>query len=62
MKGSPPEAAPVPAAASSSAPASDVLPSVESPDFEKFLESDAFGKFVESEDSLMKWVDSVAAE
>ena len=62
MKSKAPEAAAAPAAAASTAPSSDILPSVESPDFEKFLESDAFGKFVESEDSLMKWVDSVTAE
>ena len=63
MKGSSPEEpAPAAPAAVSSSPSSDVLPSVESPDFEKFLESDAFGKFVESEESLMKWVDSIAAE
>lgn len=63
MKGSPEPAAEAPAAVEA-APAStgDVLPSVESPDFEKFLNSDAFGKFVESEESLMKWVDSVAAK
>jgi len=63
MKGPPPpKAAPTPSAPSTTASSSEILPSVESPDFEKFLESDAFGKFIESEDNLMKWVDSVSAE
>lgn len=62
LSGKSPEPAEAPAAtAPSASPSSDILPSVESPDFEKFLGSDAFGKFVESEESLMKWVDSVAA-
>mmetsp|Transcript_8545 Transcript_8545/g.12411 ORF Transcript_8545/g.12411 Transcript_8545/m.12411 type:complete len:139 (+) Transcript_8545:58-474(+) len=63
MKGKPeeePVAASTAAAATSSG---DIPPSVESADFEAFLNNDAaFGKFLESEESMMKWVDTLSQD
>ena len=63
LKGSPPEA-PVPVAEPTvAATSSDTIPSVESPDFEKFInDDDALGKFVESEERMMKWIDTLSKE
>lgn len=51
------KAEPEPAAASSSpAVATTGIPSVDSPEFEKYLETDAFYKMLESEDQINKVV------
>ena len=56
-KTEPAKAEPEPAAASSSpAVATTGIPSVDSPEFEKYLETDAFYKMLESEDQINKVV------
>ena len=64
LKGSPPEPTPVAAPAVLVATSSsDTIPSVESPDFEKFInDDDALGKFVESEERMMKWIDTLSKD
>lgn len=63
LKGSPPEPTPVAAPAVVATTSSDTIPSVESPDFEKFInDDDALGKFVESEERMMKWIDTLSKD
>lgn len=48
--------------AASTAPVAAItggVPSVESPEFEKYVESDAFTNMIESEEQLLQWVASV---
>lgn len=60
VSSSPPAPEPVAVApAASTGTDSDILPASDSPDFEKFIESDVFNKFVENEESVMKWVGSL---
>uniref|UniRef100_A0A7R9W4Z7 Uncharacterized protein n=1 Tax=Pseudictyota dubia TaxID=2749911 RepID=A0A7R9W4Z7_9STRA len=54
-----PEPEPVAAASSSVGAQDDIPPAVDSADFEGFVESDAFTKFLDSEESIMKWVDTL---
>lgn len=59
----PKAADPVAAAATEVASGDDVLPATDSPNFEAFISnSDKFGKFLESEESMMKWVDNLSKE
>ncbi len=57
LKSKAPEAAPITAAAVSG---DDLIPALDSPDFESFVGSETrLAKFLESEESLMKWVDTL---
>uniref|UniRef100_A0A7S2EPJ3 Uncharacterized protein n=1 Tax=Trieres chinensis TaxID=1514140 RepID=A0A7S2EPJ3_TRICV len=54
-----PEAAAAPAAPVKVASAGgDAVPSVDSPEFESYIEGGGFDKMLESEDALNKWVES----
>ncbi len=56
LKGKAPEAV----VAATAVSGSDLIPSLDSPDFEAFVSSEArLAKFLESEESLMKWVDTL---
>mmetsp|Transcript_24126 Transcript_24126/g.27801 ORF Transcript_24126/g.27801 Transcript_24126/m.27801 type:complete len:136 (+) Transcript_24126:80-487(+) len=57
-----PEAAPAPVAVVTEvASGDDILPATDSTNFEAFINnSDKFGKFLESEESVMKWVDGLS--
>lgn len=60
LKGKAPEAAPTPVVAATAVSGGDLIPSLDSPDFEAFVSSEArLAKFLESEESLMKWVDTL---
>ena len=50
---------PAPAAPASSAVATTGIPSVDSPEFDKYLETDAFYKMLESEEQLSKVVEDM---
>merc|ERR1711862_1035987 len=65
LKSSPPE--PVPTTPSTTVvtavASSDTIPTTDSPDFEKFInDDDALGKFVESEERMMKWIDTLSKD
>ena len=49
---------PAPVVAAASTEGSSDVPSIESPAFEKFVETDAFTKLLENEDQLTKLVES----
>lgn len=58
LKGKAPEAAPIVSAAAVSG--DDLIPALDSPDFEAFVGSETrLAKFLGSEESLMKWVDTL---
>jgi len=60
LKGKTPEAAPVPVAATVASSGDDLIPALDSPDFEAFVNSETrLSKFVGSEETLMKWVDTL---
>lgn len=60
LKGKTPEAAPVPVAAAVASSGDDLIPALDSPDFEAFVNSETrLSKFVGSEETLMKWVDTL---
>lgn len=58
VKGAPPAEEPAAATEVAAVPVTGGVPSVESPEFEKFIESDAFMKMVESEEQLLQWAAS----
>mmetsp|Transcript_15697 Transcript_15697/g.18925 ORF Transcript_15697/g.18925 Transcript_15697/m.18925 type:complete len:134 (-) Transcript_15697:190-591(-) len=58
IKGAPPAEEPAAVSEAPAVPATGGVPSVESPEFEKFIESDAFMKMVESEEQLLQWAAS----
>ena len=63
FKSTAPEPAAAPVAAASSPAGDDLIPALDSTDFEAFVNSEIrLAKFVGSEDSLMKWVDSLGKE
>lgn len=50
--------APAPPAKTPSAPATGSIPGIESPEFEKFIETEAFLKLLEDEDKLKGAIES----
>ncbi len=60
LTGKAPEEAPTKVVTSVAVSGDDLIPALDSPDFESFVGSEVrLGKFLESEERLMKWVDTL---